>query len=118
MSTDVLIGIISALAWIPGIYGVIEAVRRHRNSLRKSIDDGDRMIVTSALELLAPYKERVEELEKKLGDARRTINDLSSQLDSATRRAGTLNDQLVDAQTELGYLRVQVKALSQQIKPS
>lgn len=115
MNIGILIGVIGALAWIPGIWGVIEAVRRHRESLRRSIDDGDRMVVTSALELLEPYKERVEELEVKLKGARKTIDGLTERLDTATRQAGNLNNQLVDAQTEIGYLRVQVKTMSQQL---
>lgn len=115
MSFDIIIAVVGALAWIPGIYGIIDAVRRRRENLRHTIDEGDRMVVQSAIELLAPYKKRVNELEIQLKDAEDIIHDLSHNLETATVRANTLNEQLIDAQTELSYLRIQVKTLTQQI---
>ena len=115
MNVGVVIAIVGALAWLPGIYGVIEAIRRHRESVRQSVDEGDRLVVQSAIQLLAPYKTEVAELKKNLKHAAETIDDLKTQLDDANKRASSLNAQLVDAQTELSYLRVQVKIMSQQI---
>lgn len=116
MNLGVIIAIVGAAAWIPGVYGIIEAVRRHKQSVRSAIDKGDRLVVQSAIELLAPYKSEVAELKTNLHNARDTIDDLKDKLDAATRRANDLNEQLLDAQSELGFLRIQVKSLSQQIK--
>jgi uncharacterized coiled-coil protein SlyX len=115
MSVEVIIAVVGALAWLPSVYGIIEAVRRRKDKARQALDEGDRMVVKSAISLLAPYEKRVAELESKLSGANNTITTLKGQLDDATHRATVLNNQLVDAQTEIGYLRIQVKTLSQQL---
>lgn len=115
MTPAVWIAILGAAAWIPGIWGIVEAVRRHRTEANRAVDEGDRMVVKSALELLQPYKVRVEELETTLATAEHTIRDMNEQLAAANRQVSDLSSKLSDAQAEIGYLRVQVKTLSQQL---
>lgn len=115
MNVAVLIGIVGALAWIPGIWGVIEAIRKRRAAAEHAADEGDRIVVQSAVELLEPYRKEVGELKTKLAEATATIGNLNTELATARREAHELNEKLQNAQAELGYLRVQVSALSKQI---
>lgn len=73
-------------------------------------------VVSSAVELLKPYKEEVSSLRKDLQKANTVIDNLNDKLEKAENRADQLNSQLVDAQTEVGYLKVQVRLLSNQIR--
>ncbi|HEX3778545.1 MAG TPA: hypothetical protein VHX38_02680 [Pseudonocardiaceae bacterium] len=118
MNAVLLIGLIGAAAWIPGLWGIVDGWRKRRAERDQQADEGDRLVVKSAVELLKPYRERVEELESKLSGAERTIRDMTGQLRSANARAEDLNSKLADAQTELNFLRLQVKTMSQQLPPS
>lgn len=111
-----LVTLISALAWVPGLYMVYDGARRRRGLKAREGATEERIVVRSAIELLAPYKARVEELESQLAGTTAKASALSLQLSVATSRANELADQLESAQTELGYLRVQVKALSAQVR--
>jgi uncharacterized coiled-coil DUF342 family protein len=73
-------------------------------------------VVSSAMQLLTPYQVEVDRLRASLGKANDQILDLTVKLNNAETRADNLNNQLVDAQTEVGYLRTQVKVLSQQLR--
>ncbi len=72
-------------------------------------------IVDSAIQLLKPYQQEVEELRASLQKANTQIYDLTQTLNAAETRANILNNRLADAQSEVGYLRTQVKILSQQL---
>lgn len=115
MNVTLLITLISALAWIPGLYMIYDGIRRRRGLKAREGANEERIVVRSALELLAPYKVRVEELESQLSGTTAKASALSLQLTVATRRVNELTDQLEGAQTELSYLRRQVKALSAQV---
>jgi chromosome segregation ATPase len=116
VNVTVLVTLISALAWVPGLYMIYDGVRRRRGLKAREGANEERIVVRSAIELLAPYKTRVEELESQLAGTTAKASALSLQLSVATSRANDLADQLESAQTELGYLRVQVKALSAQVR--
>jgi chromosome segregation ATPase len=111
-----VVAIVSALAWIPGVYMIVDAVRKRRSLKARENATEERVVVRSAIELLAPYKQRVTELEQQLASTSAKASALSLQLSAATRRANELSEQLTDAQAELTFLRVQVKSMTSQIK--
>ena len=115
MNAAVWIAIIGAAAWIPGIWGIIEAVKKRRKDAAHADDEADRMVVQSAVQLLAPYRQEVAELKTKLGEATVTIEKMKTELDTANQRAKNLAEELQSAQAEVGYLRVQVTALTKQM---
>ncbi|HET9889637.1 MAG TPA: hypothetical protein VFQ42_03975 [Mycobacterium sp.] len=115
MNSTLLISLIGAAAWLPGVWGIVEAIRKRRRATAQAADESDRIVVKSAVDLLKPYRERVEELESKLGSAEHTIGEMTNQLTQANRQVAELTSKLADAQTEVNFLRLQVKTLSQHL---
>ncbi|MGH7743613.1 MAG: hypothetical protein ACREQ5_02155 [Candidatus Dormibacteria bacterium] len=105
---SLLVGLLSALAWIPGVYALVDGLRHRKKAQRKDDTDGEWMVVTSALELLAPYRKRVEELES-------LVLKVSDQLVATNKRAEELSSQLIEAQVEVVHLRSQVATLKTQL---
>ncbi len=115
MSTTLLISLLGAAAWLPGLWGVLEALKKRRMRKVQVADEGDRLVVKSALELLTPYQARVHELEGKMRTTTEQVDTLSKQLAAANRQVLDLTAQLSDAHTEVGYLRLQIKTMAQQL---
>ncbi len=106
---------ISALALVGSSLTVADGIRKRRRQHAVDAFTDEQQVVGSALALLGPYRQRVADLEEKLGQAATTIDTLKTQLDAANQRAKNLTDELQNAQAEIGYLRVQVSALSKQM---
>lgn len=79
---------------------------KNRNS-KTSVD-----VVSSAVQLLKPYREEVEALRKSLQGANQQIRELTDKLTAAETRAFRLNNELADAQLEVRILQGQVKTMS------
>lgn len=108
MNWTLLIGLVSAGAWIVGLYQVVQGIRARSA-------EGDRVIVKSAVELLKEHKEEAAQLKRDLTEAKTTIENLTGQLEMATNQVHDLTEQLGDAQAEVRLLRLQVKTMSQQL---
>lgn len=110
MNTATFFTIIGSLGTVGAIYTIWDGVRKRITAKAQ----GD-VAVTSAIALLQSYKERGDELEAKFSAAEVTIKNMTDQLSAANRQVGELTEHLGDAQAEVRLLRLQVKAMAQQL---
>lgn len=85
-----------------GLLSVASAVYLTYQAWRSRVSARGTDVVTSAISLLAPYKEEVAELRKALAT---TMLDLNK----AQQKVKRLSADLSEAQVELGLLRTQVR---------
>lgn len=109
MNGGTWITIISIATGIVTLYTGYEVWRKRQVS--KSLD-----VVTSAIQLLQPYREEVEKVRTELVRASATIEEMTNRLHKAEVRAEELSKELDYARSEVNFLRVQVDMLKNNVK--
>jgi chromosome segregation ATPase len=104
------------VGWIIGILTVLCTLYATYDMWRKRRTSPPADVVSSAVELLKPYQEEVKTLRTDLNKANQTIRILNNELEKAQTHAELLNSQLADAQAEVGFLKVQVRTMSIQLR--
>lgn len=90
-------------AFLLSAYGTYDLFHRRMQGRKKSFTDADRSVVTSAVELIEPYRVRVRELveyvaelETKLKDANRLIDKLTDEVRELRNQVGAMRDTIED----------------------
>lgn len=109
MSLTLIVSLIGLLSVGSAVYTGIDLWRKR--TLSTSVE-----VVSSAVQLLKPYKEELAEVNSQLANARVTIKDLGTKLDAAELRAHKLSLELDSARSEISYLRAQVNLLTSRFK--
>lgn len=95
--------VLAIAAFALSAYGTYDLVYRRVQARKKSFTDADRSVVTSAVELIEPYRVRVRELveyvselEAKLKDANRLIDKLTREVQELRTQVGAMRDTIED----------------------
>lgn len=90
-------------AFLLSAYGTYDLFHRRLQTKRKTFTDADRAVVTSAVELIEPYRVRVRELmdyvselETKLRDANGQIDKLTGEVRELRTAVGAMRDTIED----------------------
>src|SRR5438067_421574 len=94
MTVGTWVSVIGVLSVLLSIYTGYDYWRKRQST--RSTD-----VVSSALQLLEPYKLEVAKLQTELSSARATIREME-------QRSIKLSNQLFEAQREVSFLRIQV----------
>ena len=82
MTGEEWIGLAAAAAWLPGVWDVWQAWRRRRERKKKTIDEGDRLVVKSALEMLAPLRGELAEAQAECTELRGKVRELTGEVEN------------------------------------
>ena len=99
MNVGTIVSMIGILTGLIALYNFYDFWRKRQST--KSID-----IVTSAIQLLEPYKEEVTYY-------REIVANLTKELALTQKTAREVTKQLGEAQVEISFLRLQIKKLSE-----
>lgn len=81
MNIAVLLAAIGALGGLGGAYAVYDGIRKNRAAKVQGAAQGQQVIVQSAVTLLEPLQERVEELQKECKELRGQVADLTAEVE-------------------------------------
>lgn len=98
-----LTAILAVGAFLLSAYGTYDLFHRRAQARKKNFTEADRSVVTSAVELIEPYRVRVRELveyvselEAKLKDANRLIDKLTAEVRELRADVGAMRDSIED----------------------
>lgn len=94
---------LAVAAFALSLYGSYDLVHRRVQARRRLLTESDRAVVTSAVELIEPYRVRVRELleyttelESKLRNANNQIDHLTREVSELRGQVGVLRDKIED----------------------
>jgi len=89
-------------AFLLSVYGAYDLVARRRRDKRKAFSDADRAVVTSAVELIEPYRVRVKELVEYTAELESKVRTANAHVEELQRQVRDLSTQVQEFRARFG----------------